>query len=147
MVAGQPEMSQRPLPVDLKVNWDRPPFNRWAFQHVREVLPTAEVWRGSSPVRVLPQRVQNLDDLQVAGGVKLSKFLEDTETDGFVILHDGAVAYERYLNDMTPRSLHLSQSVAKSVVGMTAGIMVEQGLLDLARPVTHYLPELEVTAW
>ena len=33
-------------------DWDRAPWNRWAFQHVREILPTAEVWRGRGPVRV-----------------------------------------------------------------------------------------------
>ncbi|TIS01177.1 MAG: 6-aminohexanoate hydrolase, partial [Mesorhizobium sp.] len=28
-----------------KLDWDRRPWNRWAFQHVREFLPTVEVWR------------------------------------------------------------------------------------------------------
>ena len=39
-----------PPPADQRVtlaNWDSPPFNRWAFQHVREIMPTVEVRRGS----------------------------------------------------------------------------------------------------
>ena len=24
-------------------NWQDPPFNRWAFQHVRELIPTARI--------------------------------------------------------------------------------------------------------
>jgi hypothetical protein len=24
-------------------NWRTPPFNRWAFQHVREIVPSAEI--------------------------------------------------------------------------------------------------------
>ena len=35
-------------------NWRTPPFNRWSFQHVREIIPTAEVaehpsWRWELP--------------------------------------------------------------------------------------------------
>jgi CubicO group peptidase (beta-lactamase class C family) len=130
-----------------KADWDRPPFNRWSFQHIREILPTVEVWRGHGPAKALPRKEQNLDDLNVDGGATLAQFLEDTYTDGFLVIHDGAIVYERYLNDMTPRTLHLSQSMSKSITGMTAGIMVGQGLLDPTRPVTFYLPELEQTAW
>jgi hypothetical protein len=30
-------------------NWQDPPFNRWAFQHVRELIPTARISRGDGP--------------------------------------------------------------------------------------------------
>ena len=132
-------------------SWDRAPWNRWSFQHVREVVPTVEVWRGTGAVKALAQRPKNLDKLMVenTGGEKISfdKFLDETFTDGFLVLHRGEIVYERYLNGMTPRTLHLSQSVAKSVVGMIAGILVGQGLLDPAQPVSHYLPELSQGAW
>ncbi len=55
------------VPVPPIENWDRAPWNRWSFQHVRELLPTIEVWRGSGPVHVLPRKEQALDDLPVAG--------------------------------------------------------------------------------
>ena len=35
-------------------NWQDPPFNRWAFWHVDEILPTYQVPRGDGPARVLP---------------------------------------------------------------------------------------------
>lgn len=44
---------------------------------------------------------------------------------------------------MTERTPHLSQSVAKSVVGTVAGILIGRGLLDPAAPLTAYVPELE----
>ncbi|RWX59911.1 class C beta-lactamase-related serine hydrolase, partial [Mesorhizobium sp. M4B.F.Ca.ET.089.01.1.1] len=50
-------------------------------------------------------------------------------------------------NGMDERSLHLSQSMAKSVTGTVFGILVGRGLIDTARPVTAYLPELGETAW
>ena len=48
---------------------------------------------------------------------------------------------------MTSRSLHLSQSMAKSVTASAAGVLVGRGLLDVGAPVTNYLPELNDTAY
>ena len=146
IMAGSP-----PSRIVPRADWDRPPWNRWAFQHVRELMPTAEVWRGAGAVRALPRRERNLDDLAVAG-VKgevssLAKVLDDTYTDGFLVIKDGAIAYERYFNGMGERTLHLSQSVAKSFSGALAGILAGRGLLDVTAPVTDYLPELKDTAW
>lgn len=146
IMAGSPPDKIVPL-----VDWDRPPWNRWAFQHIRELMPTVEVWRGEGPVTPLPRAERDLDALPVtlpdgAPGT-LSSLLDETYTDGFIVLKDGAVVTERYFNGMTPRSLHLSQSVAKSVTGTVAGILVGQGLLDPEAPITRYLPELEATGW
>ena len=58
-----------------------------------------------------------------------------------------AIAYERYFNGMTQRTLHLSQSVAKSVIGTVFGILAGRGVVDPARLVTDYLPELAATGW
>ena len=34
-------------PRDLTLaNWDRPPYNRWSFQHMREIVPTASIEAG-----------------------------------------------------------------------------------------------------
>ncbi len=140
-----------PALVPPKMDWDRPPWNRWAFQHVREILPTAEVWRGTGPVRSLQRADVNLDELAVVDSLgaptTLLGFLDETYTDGFLVLKNGAIAYERYFNGMHERTLHLSQSVAKSFVGMVAGILIERGLLDVSALVTSYLPELEQTGW
>lgn len=55
-----------PALVPPRMDWDRPPWNRWSFQNIREILPTAEVWRGDGAVQALPRREQNLDDLEVS---------------------------------------------------------------------------------
>lgn len=140
-----------PALVVPRADWDRPPWNRWSFQHIRELLPTVEVWRGEGPVRALPRAERDLDAFPVrlvAGGEgTLAELLDETFTDGFILLKDGAVLCERYFNGMGPRSLHLSQSVAKTVTGAVAGILAGRGLLDPAAPVTRYLPELAATGW
>ncbi len=140
-----------PRLVPPRMDWDRPPWNRWSFQHIRELLPTVEVWKGPGHASRLPRAERELDALAVADSAgrpsTLLDHLDESYTDGFLVLKDGAVVYERYFNGMTPRSLHLSQSMAKSVISAVAGILVGRGLLDPARPVTDYLPELAATAW
>jgi CubicO group peptidase (beta-lactamase class C family) len=146
IMAGSP-----PALVPPAMDWDRAPWNRWTFQHMREMTPTAEVWKGAGHASRLARAERDLDDLAVSDGegrpTTLAGLLDETYTDGFLVLKDGAVAYERYFNGMTPRSLHLSQSMAKSVTATVAGILVGRGLLDLAAPISAYLPELEQTAW
>ena len=140
-----------PSLVVPRMDWDRPPWNRWSFQNIRQILPTAEVWRGSGPVRELPRNEQDLDGLDVpsteGGTTTLAGFLDETYTDGFIVIHKGAVVHERYFNGMDRRTLHLSQSVAKSVTAAAAGALVGKGLLDVNAPVTHYIPELNDTAY
>jgi CubicO group peptidase (beta-lactamase class C family) len=134
-----------------RMDWDRPPWNRWSFQHVRDILPTAEVVRGAKPAHVFPVAKALPAQFKVPGldgaPVTLDKFLNDTFTDGFIVLKQGAIVEERYFNGMTASALHLSQSVAKSFVGALAGILVDKKMLDLAASVTAYLPELVDTGW
>lgn len=131
-----------------KHNWDRPPDNRWSFHHVREIVPTVEVWRGRGPVREFPRAELNLDDLVLSSGMgNLAAHLAESYTDGFIVIKNGSIVFERYYGGMTERCLHLSQSVSKSFVGMLAGIVVGQGLLDVSKPIDHYLPELSLTGW
>ncbi|SMH37995.1 serine hydrolase domain-containing protein [Mesorhizobium australicum] len=140
-----------PSMVPPRIDWDRPPWNRWSFQYIREILPTVEVWKGSGHASRLPRAERDLDMLAVrtvsGASSTLADLLDETFTDGFLVMKDGAVVYERYFNGMTPRTLHLSQSTAKSVTSCVAGVLVGRGLLDPSRQVTDYLPELADTAW
>lgn len=146
-----PRSAPAAAPVPPRMDWDRAPWNRWSFQHIRELLPTAEVWRGPGPASPLPRRLQDLAALpvaQVGGGTgPLARLLAETFTDGFLVMKDGVVAVEQYFGAMGPRSLHLSQSVAKTVTGATFARLAARGLMDPDAPITRYLPELEATGW
>ena len=156
-MTGKPETAREmgimvgsPPPSDKRIthdNWDRPPFNRWAFQHVREVLPTIPVSRGNGPVSVLAEAQQDFDRLPVkhkrdGRDSTVIDTLLDTYTDGFIVIHNNEVVYERYLNDMTSSSLHLSQSVAKSVTATACGILIGRGEIDRDALVGDLIPEL-----
>ncbi|CAN5135550.1 serine hydrolase [soil metagenome] len=130
--------------------WDRAPWNRWTFQHVRELVPTAQVWRGRGPASPLPQAHQDIDAITFTLDGKantVGAFLRDSFTDGFLVLSGGAILTEQYFNGMDARTPHLSQSVAKSIVGTVAGAVIGRGVVDLQAPLTQYLPELGATAY
>ncbi|MFO1169975.1 MAG: serine hydrolase [Hyphomicrobiaceae bacterium] len=140
-----------PSLVVPRLDWDRPPWNRWAFQHIREILPTAEVWRGTGAASVLetaPLELGSLAFTRTDGATQtVDQLLEETYTDGFLVAHRGRIVAERYFNGMGARTLHLSQSMSKSVTGAVAGVLMTQGLLDPAAPLTAYIPELAHTAY
>jgi CubicO group peptidase (beta-lactamase class C family) len=109
--------------------WQVGPGNRWAYQHVDEMVPTVVVARGDGPVLELPEQ-----SLPLA----LGDFLDTQYVDGLAVLRDGALVLEAYRNDMRPDTLHLSQSVGKSVLGLLVGALG----LDPASPVTEHVPEV-----
>ena len=129
-------------------NWQTPPFNRWAFQHMREIIPSQAIRRGAGPVSGLESAEPpvDLDDLGVArsdGGTgTLRDVLEETYTDSVIVLHDGRLVMERYFSGMKPCTPHLLMSVSKSLAGCVTGILGSRGLLDPGEQVSHYVPEI-----
>lgn len=147
----EPLMSGFPPPAASRVtlnNWQDPPYNRWSFQHLRELIPTQRISRGPGPWRGLAQHPVSpvLDDITVS---RLSGYtstfaevITETWTDAVVVLHDGQIVLEQYFNGMTEETPHLLMSITKSVVGCIAGILVEQGLLNLHERASTYVPEI-----
>jgi CubicO group peptidase (beta-lactamase class C family) len=116
-------------------SWQVGPWNRWAYQHVGEVVPTIAVRRDAARLWDLPTQEAPLDDLA-------DELCESAWVDGVAVLHDGAVVLERYANGMEPVTLHLSQSVGKSVLGLLVGVLAEGGALDPDAEVSELVPEV-----
>ena len=115
--------------------WQVGPWNRWAYLHVGEVVATVPVARGAGPVWELEACANDLDDL-------VEPLLETAYVDGLAVVHEGGLVLERYPSAMGPETLHLSQSVGKSVLGLLVGVLVGQGRLDVGEPVTDRVPEV-----
>jgi CubicO group peptidase (beta-lactamase class C family) len=130
-------------------NWQDPPFNRWSFQHVRELIPTARI-RSGRQVRRLPSAQRDLTSVSFRSGdreLTVGEMLAESYTDGFLVLHRGRIVTESYWNGMTADTPHLLMSVSKSVVSTVAGILVGRGLLDVSARLERILPELAGTSF
>ena len=133
------------------IDWDRPPWNRWTFQNIRQILPTANIKHDKNFVSELKYNLQNIENIKFKDindkNVTISQMLNDTYTDGFLVHIGGHIIHESYYNGMRPDSVHIAQSVSKSVTSTVAGILIGRGLLNPNEQITHYLPELKSTAW
>jgi CubicO group peptidase (beta-lactamase class C family) len=125
------------------------PKTRWAFSHMRELVPTVAVPRGTGPVSVLPRAErQDLDavtftPIGTRASMTWQQAFDANYTDGIVVLHRGHVVYERYGSMLTPERPHIAFSVTKSFVATLAGILMAEGKLDERATVGSYVPELQ----
>lgn len=149
-------MQGYPPAADKLITFDDPaggayPRTRWSFSHVRETVPTANVWRGSGPPSPLPAAPRDLSQIAftTAAGeaMNFGEMAARTYADGILVLHRGAVVCEQYFGALTPERPHIAMSVTKSFVGTLAAILVAEGRLDAEAPVTTHLPELAHTAY
>lgn len=147
-------MAEFPLTTDRQVtlaNWRTSPFNRWAFQHVREIVPTADIPHDPSTVRPLRTATVNIDQLRIPDaqgrGLTLDEFMQRASTDALIALHDGRIVVERYGNGMEARTPHILMSVSKSLLGLLTGILIDHGQLEPETLVTDIVPELGGTAY
>ena len=122
-------------------NWRKAPYCHWAFHHVREIIPSAEIPNDPTDVWELERGTIDtsslgLDDAMVA-----------TDSDAVVVLHKDKLVHESYRNGMTSRDPHILMSVSKSMLGLVAGTLVERGELAEDDLITKHVPELENTAY
>lgn len=142
-------MSGFPPPREQRwslANWQQAPVNRWAFQHLREIVPTARVGRSPTGPRVLESRPSSYDDPLViphrdGSSSIMVEVLEDMYTDGFLVMSGGVIVAEQYFNDMSPATTHLLMSVSKSIIGCVCAVLTEMGDIELDAPLTTYIPE------
>src|SRR3954471_870167 len=115
-------------------NWRAAPHNQWAFHHVREILPSADIANDALRITPLPSQPSTLPEAE--------KFFARSASDGLLILHRGRVRFERYANGMTDETPHILMSVSKSMLGLLAGVLSARGALDLEAKVAGIVPEI-----
>jgi len=143
------EQSGRPGNLSL-ANFQFGPANRWAFSHIRELLPTVNIPHDGSRILQLnksqhfgePFSVKFQGKEQTISEVATHQFI-----DGILILNNGEIVVEEYYGSLTPDRPHLMMSVTKSGVGALAGQLSADGVIDLQRPVASYVPALANSGW
>lgn len=153
-------MQGTPPPLDKRIRFaDDQFFNfpqiRWSLSHMRELVPTVNVWRGSSAASDLgaiqPSTAAAINAMRFTdmNGSQRSwaDSLADTYTDAIVVLHKGKRVYERYIGAMQPQTAHACFSITKSYAATLAATLIHEGVLDDNQLIPFYLPEMAGTAY
>lgn len=147
-------MQESPATVEKQVtlgNWRVAPFNRWAFSHVSEIIPSAIIAHDPEQVTALASAAENLSELgyRTTDGKTgtIGSMVAETFTDGFLVLHQGRITTEHYAAALARHRPHIVFSVSKSITGTLAGLLVQSGQLDPSALVSHYLPETKGSAY
>jgi CubicO group peptidase (beta-lactamase class C family) len=153
-------MQGAPPPVGKRIRFqdDRYlefPQIRWSLSHMRELVPTAAVWRGAGAVSDLGVLASgdeaSIDALafeDLHGRRRTwADSLSLTYTDGIIALHRGVRIYERYFGALQPQRPHACFSITKSYAATLAATLLHERVLDEGKPVAYYLPEMAATAY
>ena len=143
-------MLTRPDELNLS-NWRRSPNPRWALHHVREIIPTETIARGTSVSEFDKVSGDGVAGVSIPGPEgedwSLQDWLEVSSSDALLVAHKGRIVHEWYVDAAIETSPHIVFSVSKSITATLAGVLIEQGLLDPARLVVEYLPELAASGY
>lgn len=122
------------------------PQNRWSYQNMRSFFPTANIEAAQTPIhldRATDGGIEQLDITRLDGSkADFDTYLKETFTDAFVVVKDGKVVHESYLNGMNADQPHQMMSVTKSFAGLFGLIAANEGKVSEDEKVADIIPEL-----
>lgn len=129
------------------------PKLRWTVCHIRELMPTKQVSRGISAPIALPydlnDQIDSVTFKPIGSDTSMTwkQSLSANYTDGLLILHKGKIVYETYSGCLNEANKHAAMSMTKSLTGLLAEILVEEGVLKEQAKVASIIPELSGSAF
>ncbi|TIV99209.1 MAG: serine hydrolase, partial [Mesorhizobium sp.] len=129
--------------------WRLSPFNRWSFQNVGELVPSAHVAAAPGDEEQAKSLGALLEEnISFAGGSEtVGSFLKRSDTDGLTILKGGKLVGDWSAAHMPFGARHIIFSISKSVTAILAGILEGEGVFDPNAPVIEYIPEAKGSAY
>lgn len=124
-------------------------INSLTFRSMEKLYDTRKV-TSFGPVARLSYEEKPLDfTYEFEGKTYTPKdFLDRTYTNAMLVMKDGKVIYEDYLNLSRPDDHFMAWSMTKSITSILIGIAFDQGLIEsLDDDITDYLPELKKGAY
>eukprot|EP00927_Polykrikos_kofoidii_P062860 TRINITY_DN57653_c0_g1_i1.p1 TRINITY_DN57653_c0_g1~~TRINITY_DN57653_c0_g1_i1.p1 ORF type:complete len:435 (-),score=36.96 TRINITY_DN57653_c0_g1_i1:92-1396(-) len=147
-------------PVDTLLathsNWQIWPHLRWSFQHIEDILPCTKVRRHALGTDSTAHEVHEFIEADArelihpelitmprwVGARNALEYLNSVYTDAFLVVHKGRIVCEKYFGNMTRDRLHITQSITKSFVAMTAACVLDVRARRGEKLTERLLPEL-----
>ncbi len=127
------------------------PYSTWAFRNIGAPLHMVMVPRAGDIYRYPEKPNPAIGGIEVKDAEGKSRtvdqILAENHADGFLVLKDGAIVYEKYFNGLSRDYSHIWFSATKSLTSSAFGILVAQGKVKLEDSPAKYIPELKGTAY
>lgn len=124
--------------------------NSLTFRSMDTLFNTRQVPRSGDISKLVKTEVP-MDDVSYSykgQTYTVDDFLDRTYTNALLVMKDGKIVYENYLNNMHPDTRHMGWSMTKSLTSILVGIAHEEGRIkSLDQPITDYIPELAKGAY
>ena len=75
--------------------------------------------------------------------ISFDEFLNSTNTNAFLVIRDGVLTYEKYLNGMNPQTRLPSYSVAKTMTSLMIGKLIDEGYIKESDTFVSILPQFK----
>jgi CubicO group peptidase (beta-lactamase class C family) len=129
------------------MNWSEQPYNHWSFRNVG-IQPSVMVPRAGKIV-ILPEKptpgIPNIKFNYEGRSYSVEDAMIADSTDGYIVVQDGKILYEKYFGNFDQHDHHLWASSTKSLTGLSLGILASQGKIKMTHKVEAYIPELKGT--
>ena len=122
---------------------------RYAFLNTPEFMPHAVIHRDGPVAELAEEPRDDLPGMEFRtplGPMTLDDYVQQGPVNGVVVLHQGAIVYERYPR-MRRIDKHLLMSVSKVFAGTLIAILEDQGKIDTQMTVETYIPEVRGSGW
>ncbi|QIE45022.1 beta-lactamase family protein [Pseudohalocynthiibacter aestuariivivens] len=120
-----------------KQRWNQPEFRRHGFHNVYRLFRRAYMVRARAQLMLKPDECRALAALP-----EVATLTTRPEFSALVCAQGDTVVMSRYAADFAPDQPHSMQSVSKLMIHLIAGRMIAEGLLDPAKPVEAYIPDI-----
>lgn len=119
--------------------WKDPRWSRWSFRNTSRFLPVAPLVPARQP------RPLKLGEALAPEGWEI--FLPATHATSALVMLEGRIVADWPGTAATDPSPHMLFSITKSVVGLTARLLIEDGVVDPDAATARYIPKLGRTAF
>ena len=75
--------------------------------------------------------------------VPFEQFLEETDTNAFLVIRKGKISYEKYFNGKKQSTILPSYSVAKTMTSLVIGQLIDEGMIQESDTFVSILPEFK----
>lgn len=147
-VAGWYFRPWSPYSPNRVIALDNPAAFPQTFQRMDDILPSRTIEANNA--QPWPEAIRSLNlDYDWQGQTRsLERYLLESNTIGLVVLKDGVIVGEQYLQGAGAETRFTSWSVAKSFIATLIAMAIEDGRIDsLDDPVAKYVPDYAGSAY